>query len=104
MMKPILQFAALSLLVAALASLPMEVLAQNTNKAATPSKAAEKKSAPEKKEPSKNPIPFHGHLLAVNKTAKTIKVDKRIFEITSESKIYKGEKPAALEDGVVGEY
>ena len=90
---------------AAIAGLPVE--AQNTNKAPAQPKAAEKKTSSEKKEAtpkSPSPIPFRGHLLDLNKTARTIKLDKRTLEITSETKIYRGDKPAALEDGVKGEY
>jgi hypothetical protein len=51
-------------------------------------------------------VPFKGKLGAVDKAAKTITLDdknKRVFVITSETKLMKGDKPATLEDGVVGE-
>ena len=105
MMKFALKFTTLGFLVAAIAGLPVPVLGQATNKSVASTKTAEKKTSSEKKEGgSKNSIPFRGHILELNKTAKTIKVDKRIFEITSETKLYKAEKPATLEDGVLGEY
>ena len=47
--------------------------------------------------------PFRGKLAAVDKTAKTIKVGKSIYQITSETRLLKGGKPATLGDGVVGE-
>jgi hypothetical protein len=47
--------------------------------------------------------PFHGKLSALDKQAKTITVGKRTFQITSETKISKGAKPATLDEGVVGE-
>jgi hypothetical protein len=51
-------------------------------------------------------IPFHGKLGAVDKVNKTITLDektKRVFEVTSDTKIMKAGKPATLDDGVVGE-
>ena len=63
---------------------------------------AEKK-APAAGEKKKGLLPFTGHLTAVDKTAKTIKVGERTFQITSETKISKTEKPATLDDAVVGE-
>jgi hypothetical protein len=85
---------------------PMHVRAQSTNKATPPPKTADKKSAGEKSEApaKKQSIPFQGHLLEINDTAKTIKVDKRTFEITHETKIHRGEKEAVLKDGIKGEY
>ena len=47
--------------------------------------------------------PFHGKLAAVDKVAKTITIGKSVYHVTSETKIKKGDKPAILEDGVVGE-
>ncbi len=108
MMKRVLRISVWALLAAAPAGLQAQAPTQSTNKPAASTKAADKKTAPEKKEAgSKNQssIPFRGTLKEVDKTAKTIKVDKRTFEVTSETKkIFRGEKPAALEDGVLGEY
>ena len=54
---------------------------------------------------------FSGKLAAIDKQAKTITLDdkdKRVFQMTSETRILKGvkgdEKPATLEDGTVGEH
>ena len=54
---------------------------------------------------------FSGKLAAIDKQAKTITLDdkdKRVFQMTSETKVLKGakgsEKPATLEDGTVGEH
>lgn len=85
----------MSLLAAAIVGMPVQLLAQSTNKA-----AAEKKSAVAKK---KMAHPFHGKLAAVDKTAKTIKVGESIYQVTSETKITKAGKPATLGDGVVDE-
>ena len=101
MIKSVLKIAALSLLAAALAGTPAQLLAQSTN---VP--AAEKKAAVAKKEPAtkkKGPHPFRGKLAAVDKVAKTIKVGESIYQITSATKITKADKPATLEDGVVGD-
>ena len=69
--------------------------AQNKDKAPT-----EKKEPAAKKQTAG---PFHGKLAGVDKTAKTITVGKRTFQITSETKISKAGKPATLEAAVVGE-
>ena len=103
-MKRILKLGAISLLAAAVAGTPLQLLAQTTNKpAAKPAadKPAAKPAADAKAE--KKAHPFHGKLAEVNKVAKTITVGKSIYQITSETKIKKGDKPATLEEGVVGE-
>ena len=101
MMKSILKISAVSLLVAAIAGLPLQLSAQSTNKPAAAKKAgAEKKDGAAKK---KAAHPFHGNLAAVDKSAKTITVGQSIYQITSDTKITKAGKPATLEDGVVGE-
>jgi hypothetical protein len=101
MIKSILRIGAASLLAAAIAGMPVQLLAQSTN-----NPAAAKKSAAGKKDfagKSKAAHPFHGKLAAVDKTAKTIKVGESVYQITSETKITKAGKPATLQDGVVGE-
>ena len=77
-----------------------DLRAQTTNKTPTDKKASTEATATEK---AAKPGPFHGKLAALDKFAKTITVGKRSFQITSETKIKKGGKPATLEDGVVGE-
>ena len=64
--------------------------------------AAEKKASP-KAEKKDARIPFHGKLAAVDKKDKTITVGERTFQITADSKLSKGGKPATLDDAVVGE-
>jgi len=66
--------------------------AQSTNKPATKDGPAQKLAHP-----------FRGKLAAVDKAAKTITVGKSVYHITSETKIKKGDKPAILDDGVIGE-
>jgi cellobiose-specific phosphotransferase system component IIB len=97
MIKTILKLSALSLLVLATAGMPSQLLAQNTNKA-----KAEKKETNSKKPAT---TPFHGKLKAVDKTAKTISVGEHdlVIQVTSETKLSKNEKPAVLDDGVIGE-
>ena len=92
--------AIVGLLATFLATTPSSVFAQE--KQNEKPNSAEKKSPPagEKKE---GRVPFHGKLGAVDKTAKTITVGERTFQITSESKLSKGGKPATLDDAVVGE-
>ena len=101
MLKSILKISAMSLLVAAIAGLPLQASAQSTNKPASTKKsgAAKQDNAAKKK----SAHPFHGKLAAVDKTAKTIKVGESVYQITSETKITKAGKPATLDDGVVGE-
>lgn len=97
MTKSILKFAVLSLLAVAIAGMPGPLRAQSTNKHTT-AKETKAKKAPAS-------TPFHGKLTAVDKIAKTITVgeNKLVIQVTSETRISKSEKPAVLEDGVVGE-
>src|SRR5262249_49381939 len=65
-----------------------------------------KKSAHETGEAPKKKTsgtPFHGKLVAVDKTAKTLTVGKRTFQITSQTRMNKAGKPAVLGDAVIGE-
>jgi hypothetical protein len=99
-MKSILRLGALSFLAAALLAAPAPLQAQNTNKPSAKSGTENKTSKGDKKAGGH---PFHGKLAELNKTAKTITVGKSVIQITSETKIKKADKPATLEDGVVGE-
>ena len=69
-----------------------------------PVQAADKPAAAD---PTKSKrMPFGGKLKAVDKTAKTITIDrenKNTFAVTSETKITKAGKPATLDDAVVGD-
>ena len=98
MTKSFLRSTLPGLLAAALVALPVYSEAKDTN-----APALEKKTAKET-QPKKNAkLPFHGKLKAVDKAAKTISVGEMTLHITSETIITKGDKPATLEDGVVGE-
>jgi len=55
------------------------------------------------KEAAAKPIPFGGKITALDKQAKTVTVGKRVFHVTSDTKITKNEKPATLDDAIVGE-
>jgi hypothetical protein len=91
----------MSVLAAAIAGLPVQLLAQSTNKpAATKKSATVQKDSTAKK---KSAHPFHGNLAAVDKAAKTIKLGQSVYQITSETKITKDGKPATLDDGVIGQ-
>jgi hypothetical protein len=59
--------------------------------------------AVDKKEAVAKPIPFGGKITALDKQAKTVTLGKRVFHVTSETKIMKNEKPATLDDATVGE-
>jgi hypothetical protein len=67
----------------------------------TPPPAAAAQNTPVKKH-SATPQ-FHGTLTAVDTNAMTLTVEKRTFDMTSETIITKDGKPAVLADGVVGE-
>src|SRR3954467_3039927 len=100
-MKSLFKTLAITAFLLTLATSP-QLLAQTTNKA-----PVEKKSAAEKKEPAEkkqSPIPFHGNIVTLDKGKMTITVNKRTFQITSETKIFKADKPATFADGVVGDY
>jgi hypothetical protein len=51
----------------------------------------------------KDTAPFRGKIDAVDKTAKTIKVGERTFQVTSSTIIKKLGKPATFDDAKVGE-
>jgi len=70
-----------------------------TNKAPAGKKSSS--ASPTAAEKKQSAGPFHGKLLALDKSARTITVGKRTFQVTPETKIIKNEKPATLNDGVV---
>lgn len=77
-------------------------IAQTTNQPPAKHNSGEDHSTPKNAKKS-GAGPFHGKLAALDKQAKTITVGKRTFQITSETKITRGGKPATLDEGVVGE-
>jgi len=94
MLKTILRFTMLSLLAAAMVTVPTQVRAQEKEKPKTEKKEGDKKQTSG---------PFKGNLTSVDKQAKTITVKTRTFHITSETKIFKAGKPATLDEAVAGE-
>ena len=68
-------------------------------------KKEEKPAAPagEAGKPKNDMPPFRGKVSAIDKAAMTFTVGERTFQVTSDTKITKGGKPAALQDAVVGE-
>lgn len=101
MKKTTLRIAVLSLLAAVLAAGPTQSFAQDKEKKSDKA-PAEKKEAPagEKK---KGQPPLNGKIAAVDKNAKTVTIGKTTIQITSETRIEKGGKPATLDDVAVGE-
>ena len=100
MKTPIAKIAVLSLLAAAIAVAPGQAFGQETKKENKGKKAAVEKA---EKAGKSGAIPFRGKISAVDKTAKTITVGERAFQITSETRIMKAGKPATLNDAAVGE-
>jgi hypothetical protein len=111
-MKAILRFSLLALLGAALV-LPASARAQTTpatNKPAPPKKTAPAASDTAKSDtksetkPKEKALPYHGALTALDKTAGTLTVGKRTFQISSQTKFFKGEKtPATTSEGIIGD-
>ena len=97
MKKSIIRIAVFSLLVAALAVTSGQAFGQETK---AKDKKAEKGEKAAKKQGS---LPFHGKVGAVDKTAKTITVGGLVFQVTSETKITKADKPATMDAASVGE-
>lgn len=95
MKKHILRIVVFSLLAAAIAVAPTQTLAQEKKE----KPAVEKKDAPK----GERGLPFRGKVAALDKTAKTVTVGERVFQVTSDTKIRKDGKPATLDDAVVGD-
>jgi len=91
MKNPFAKITLFSLLAILLLGLPVVASAQD---ASTGAPAASK---------PKHGAPFHGKLVAVDTNAMTLTVGSRTFQITSETRIMKNDKPAILADGVVGQ-
>jgi hypothetical protein len=102
--KPNLPKLILVLVGLALLAAPVPLSAQQTRP-----KTSGSKSAPAQTNAAvsttKQPVagPFNGKLAAVDKTARSITVGKRTFQITPETKLRKANQPATLEDAIVGE-
>jgi hypothetical protein len=101
MIKHLWRVGAVSLLATAFAVVPVQLLAQRTNSSDPEKRAAAGKNDSASKQKAGHP--FRGKLAAVDAAAKTLKVGQSTYQITSETKITKADKPATLADGVVGE-
>lgn len=99
MKKFTIRIAVFSLLVAALALPTGQAFGQEKKGKGAKEKAEKSENAAKKQ----GAYPFHGKVDAVDKTAKTIKVGQRTFQITSETRIMKAGKPATFNDVAVGE-
>lgn len=99
MKKTVHRIVVMSLLAVAITFVPTPALGQGKKKGKGPAEQNE----PFKGTKKEGVIPFRGKLASVDKTAKTITVGERTFQITSETRLMKAGKPATLDDAVVGE-
>jgi hypothetical protein len=61
------------------------------------------KPAPEQAQKKERPLPFYGNIGTVDKQAKTIKLGKRTYKVTPETKIVRNGAPATLNDAAPGD-
>lgn len=100
MKKSIVHIAVLGLVAAAIAIAPSQAFGQEAKKGKGKKEATEETEKAPKKQGA---IPFRGKVNAVDKTAKTVTVGERVFQVTPDTKLMKAGKPAKLDDAVVGE-
>ena len=93
MIKTIRIVSMLAVAAAAMTFAPVHASAADTNAPAVEKPKVAKPRA----------IPFHGTVSAIDKTKLTITVGERTFQVTSDTKINKNEKPAILDDLAVGD-
>jgi hypothetical protein len=101
MKKHIAKFSMLTLCAAAILAVPALSRAQDTTNA--PVAAAQTPPVKKHTAAPSAALPFHGTLTAVDTNAMTLTVEKRTFDMTSETTITKDGKPAVLADGAVGD-
>lgn len=58
-------------------------------------------TAPAAKKP--RPVPFYGNIGTVDRQANTIKVGKRVFQVTSDTRVTKNGREATLKDAAPGD-
>jgi len=92
-------FTVAALATALVIGLAVPVSAQSTNKPVT-NEAATNGAATK---PKNERLPFKGTVDAVDKSAMTIKVGERTFQVTSGTMIIKAGKPATFDDAKTGE-
>jgi hypothetical protein len=77
---------------------PVNAMAQEkSDKPKTPG------AGPEKAAPATRAVPFRGTVASVDKDAKTITVGERVFHVSSETKLVKGNQAATVADIAVGD-
>ena len=96
MKKHIAKISMLTLCAAAILAVPASSSAQATTN--TPAPPVKKRTAA----PSVA-VSFHGVLTAVDTNAMTLTIEKRTFNMTSETIVTKNGKPAVLAEGAVGD-
>jgi hypothetical protein len=101
MKKHIAKLSMLTLCAAAILAVPALSRAQDTTNA--PVAAAQTPPVKKHSATASSTLPFHGTLTAVDTNTMTLTVEKRTFDMTSDTTITKDGKPAVLADGVVGE-
>jgi hypothetical protein len=97
MKKQMTKISILTLCAAAILAVPALSRAQDTTNAP----AASEKTPPAKKHAGV--LPFRGNLTSVDTNAMTFVVGTRTFQVTSNTKITKDDKPAVLADGATGQ-
>jgi hypothetical protein len=78
------------------------VVAAFTAAVSLPAGAADPKPAADKPAATR-PLPFSGKITSVDKTAKTVKVGEKVFQVTATTRIIKDGKAATLDDAKAGE-
>ncbi len=100
MKKHIARLSLLTLCAAAILAAPASSRAQAATNA--PAAAAQTPSVKKHTATPSATLPFNGTLTAVDTNAMTLTVEKRTFNMTSETIVTKDDKPAVLAEGVVG--
>jgi hypothetical protein len=99
MKKQMTRISVLTLCAAAILAVPALSRAQNTT-TNTPAAPAQTMQPKLKK---LGTLPFRGNLTSVDTNAMTFVVGTRTFQVTSDTKITKDDKPAVLADGAAGQ-
>ena len=99
-MKKSTRFLVAGLLTATMFVAPVIAIAQD--KPAKP-KTPAAGSAPEKPTPTTRAFPFRGTVAAVDKDAKTVTVGERVFHVSTETKLTKGNQAATVAEIAVGD-
>lgn len=94
----------LTLCAAAILVVPALSRAQDQSTAsAAPATPAATTNLPAKKRAAPATLPFRGTVTALDTNAMTLTVGQRTFNVTSETKITRDDKPTVLASGTVGE-